>query len=234
MKAVLFDLDGTLLPVDNEHFIENYLKLLSRKIDPYIEPSVFIPQLLASTAAMLGNDDGLKTNEEIFIEDFFRKVEVPKEVLLPLFTDFYVNEYKKLGNIIKPTPISGEIIEILTKKGYRLVLATNPLFPKIAIEERLRWVDIDSNKFELITAYENMHFCKPNTKYYEEILTEINLPTEECLMVGNDVQEDMVTATLGMRTFLLTDFLIDRGEPRYQVENRGTLAEFKQFITDKL
>ena len=98
---------------------------------------------------------------------------------------------------------------MLKDKGYRVVLATNPLFPSIATESRIRWAGLEPSEFDLYTTYENTSYCKPNLDYYRDILKRINCRPEECLMVGNDVGEDMVVEALGMQAFLLTDCLIN-------------------------
>ena len=55
---------------------------------------------------------------------------------------------------------------------------------------RIRWAGIDAEDFEVITTYETYHYCKPNPKYFQEVMEEFGLNPKECLMVGNDVQED--------------------------------------------
>ena len=73
---------------------------------------------------------------------------------------------------------------------------------------------------------ERMHFCKPNPAYYQEILELLGAKAEECLMIGNDVEEDMVAATLGIKTRLVTDLLISRDqlqiEPNYRCRLTGS------------
>lgn len=91
-----------------------------------------------------------------------------------------------------------------------MVLATNPIFPAVATRKRVVWAGLSVNDFELVTTYENSHSCKPNPAYYREILQKIGVSSEACLMVGNDVTEDMVAKTLGMKVFLLTDCLINK------------------------
>lgn len=45
-------------------------------------------------------------------------------------------------------------------------------------------------------------------------------------MVGNDVQEDGVAATLGMDLFIVTDHLIDREQTQLPPDRSGSLAQF--------
>ena len=115
-------------------------------------------------------------------------------------------------------------------RGCRVVLATNPLFPAIATESRARWAGLDPADFERITTYENSRFCKPNPAYYREILESIGEVPENCIMVGNDVGEDMVAQTLGMQVFLLTDCLINKQNADISAYPRGNFADLLEFL----
>jgi HAD superfamily hydrolase (TIGR01549 family) len=127
-----------------------------------------------------------------------------------LFLDYYRNEFQNVKDVCGFAPEARLIISTLQSAGKRVVLATNPLFPAIATLSRAKWAGLNPEDFALITTYENSAFCKPNPDYYREILGKLNLKPEECLMVGNDVQEDMVARSLGMEVFLLTDCIINR------------------------
>ena len=106
---------------------------------------------------------------------------------------------------------SSAAIRMLKEKGITVGLATNPIFPAIATESRIRWAGLDPEDFAFYTTYENIGLCKPNPDYYREAAARAGVSPEECLMVGNDIEEDMVACEkAGMRGFLLTDCLIDR------------------------
>ena len=107
-------------------------------------------------------------------------------------------------------PKAAEAVRLAKEIGFRVVLATNPIFPAVATESRIRWAGLTPADFELYTTYENIGFCKPNPSYYLEITSRLNVAPEECLMVGNDVTEDMAAKSAGMEVFLLTDCLINR------------------------
>ncbi|HKM42797.1 MAG TPA: HAD family hydrolase [Limnochordia bacterium] len=209
MKAVLFDLDGTLLPMDQEVFIKRYLKELGAKGAEWGYGAQELVQIvLKGVDAMVAND-GTMTNEERFWELFMTTYGGEREEHIAVFEAFYHNEFTRVAEGMNPAPLSNEAIQVLKKKGYELVLATNPVFPRVATLERMRWAGLNSEDFTLITTYENSSFAKPNLDYYREILTTINAKPEECLMVGNDVQEDVSVAQLGMDVFLVTDDLIN-------------------------
>ena len=209
INTILFDLDGTLLPMDQEKFVNGYFKMLAAKLAPYgYEPQQLINAILAGIEAMIKND-GSQLNEDAFWKRF---VEIYGDKVLtdkPVFEDFYKNEFQDARSFCGFNPKAAETVRSLKDKGYRVVLATNPLFPSIATESRIRWAGLEPSEFDLYTTYENTSYCKPNLDYYRDILKRIDCRPEECLMVGNDVGEDMVVEALGMQAFLLTDCLIN-------------------------
>ncbi|CCQ94900.1 Haloacid dehalogenase-like hydrolase family protein [[Clostridium] ultunense Esp] len=227
IKAILFDLDGTLLPIDTDQFVAGYIRTLSEYVSHLVDPALFVKQLFASTAAMIWNRDPGKTNKDVFDEDFYPKVG-NGEALIPLVDLFYAEEFPKLSAIVHPHPFTSDLIRTVKERGYRTAVATNPLFPKSAIEQRILWTGARPEQFEWITTYENSHFTKPNVEYYEELIERLKLPPEETLMVGNDVQEDMVAKEIGLKTYLVTDKKIDRGEPSYLPDGEGRLWDFYQ------
>ena len=231
MKYVLFDLDGTLLPLDTEDFIKGYLKVLSKKMANYIQPDVFVPKLLKATEAMVLNLEE-KTNEEVFSEHFFKDCPENKVSILKQFEEFYLNEFKSLQIHSKPNPYALEILNYLDSKGVGAIIATNPVFPMIAVKERLSWIGIDECKYRLITSYEKMMYCKPHLQYYKQILKELDAKPEDCLMVGNDMQEDMVASKLGMKTFLVEDYLIDKNTFYIEPTSRGSFLELRDWIME--
>ena len=213
IKAVLFDLDGTLLPLDNDTFIGAYFKRLVGWLAPYgYEPKQASDTIWNGTVAMVKND-GTKTNEAVFWQVFSSVYgEEKTKADEPLFDSFYNNPegFDSVREVVGFAPLASEVISLVKELGLRLVLATNPVFPSIATEKRIKWAGLSPSDFELYTTYENSTFCKPNVAYYEEIIKKLGLKAEECLMVGNDVTDDMIAEKLGMKVFLLTDCLINK------------------------
>lgn len=114
--------------------------------------------------------------------------------------------------------------------GFRVALATNPIFPAVATESRVRWAGLEPDDFELYTTYENSKFCKPNPGYYSEIIKKLKCSAEECLMVGNDVTEDMIAEKLGMKVFLLTDCLINKENKDITSYPCGSFDELIEYV----
>lgn len=225
IKAILFDLDGTLLPIDTDGFIGAYLQDISNYIAEYYDPKLFVKEILDSIGKVIHSTDATTTNQQVFEQDFFGKIG-NEEVLRPVIQRYYDEEFQKLEKYVASHGFIPELIQAAKEKGYRLTVATNPLFPKSAIIQRVKWAGANPEDFEIITSYENSHFAKPKPEFYQEILGWLDLNPSECLMVGNDAQEDLMAQKLGMKTYLVTDFLIDRGEPLFTPDGKGTLREF--------
>ena len=203
IKAILFDLDGTLLPMDQDLFVKTYFKLLAVKLAPYgYEPKQLIDAVWAGTAAMVKNDGSCR-NEDAFWNLFTSIFGKQSLEQLPVFEDFYANEFQNVQAVCGYNPQAAEVIALVKQKNLRVALATNPIFPAIATQSRIRWAGLSPEAFELYTTYENSRFCKPNPAYYQDILDQMGILPEDCLMVGNDVSEDMIARELGMQVFLL-------------------------------
>ena len=235
IDTVCFDLDGTLLPMDQEEFVNTYLELLARKLEPHgYEPRHLTAAIWSGTQAMVEND-GSRTNEEAFWEDFCHIFGEQARKDLPLFEEFYAADFARARTVCRFAPQAAEVIGLLKEKGVRLVLATNPLYPAIATRQRIRWAGLEPGDFELVTTYENSGFCKPNPEYYRDLLEKLGADAERCLMVGNDVQEDIRPAqALGMEPFLLTPCLINRGETEIGAVHQGGFDDLKEFLLKRL
>lgn len=225
MKAILFDLDGTLILNSMETFLPAYFSALVKKVGALVPADKFITQLKASTAAMIRNADPVRTNADIFAADFFPKIGLPPEQLMPVFDDFYAREYRDLRAYVQPVQTAREIVASALDRKHSVVIATNPLFPRTAIDQRLEWGKLNDFDYALVTDYETMHACKPNPQYYREIASRIGADPTECVMVGNDVEQDIAPARkVGMKTFWITDAA---GLPTDVASDwRGTLEDF--------
>ena len=229
-KAILFDLDGTLLPMEQEVFVRDYLGRMTAFLAPHgYDPQSLIKAVWAGTGAMVKND-GKALNEDVFWYVFNSILGRDAKQDLALFEEFYRTEFQKAKDSCGFNPAAVEAIRQIKDMGYRLILATNPLFPAIATHSRIRWAGLNPEDFELITTYENSRFCKPNPDYYREILGKIALDGSQCLIVGIDVGEDMIAGTLGMKTFLLTDCLINKTAEDITQYPNGSFPELLHYI----
>lgn len=232
IKAVLFDLDGTLLSMDQDHFIKTYMGALASFISPFgYDPEAFCKALWMGTGAMIKNN-GEKKNEDVFWETFsscFPLMDVKGDIAH--FDEFYMTRFDSIKDKVSTfEPMSLKVVETAKEQGLRVILATNPLFPSIATEKRMAWAGFDVSDFEFFTSYENSTYSKPALGYYEEILSKAGLSPKECLMVGNDVSDDMVAEKLGMKVFLLTPRLINKENTDISAYPNGGYEELIDYI----
>lgn len=230
LTTVLFDLDGTLLPMDNDAFTKGYFKLLARKLAPHgYDAQQLVDAIWAGTAAMVAND-GSQSNAAAFWHKF---TDIFGEKVLedmPLFEEFYERDFQAAKDLCGFHPDAAMVVHTLKEMGFRVALATNPLFPAIATQSRIRWAGLEPGDFELYTTYENIGFCKPNPDYYREVAKSLSVQPEECLMVGNDAVEDMVAAETGMQVFLLTDCLLNKEQKDISGYPQGSFRQLLDYI----
>jgi len=233
LTTVLFDLDGTLLPMDMEDFLKAYFGGLVRKLVPRGYPSEeLVKAIWKGTSDMVVNDGSCK-NEDVFWKSFTGFFGRDALNDLPVFEDFYRNEFQTVQNACGYTPMAAKTISFCKELGLRVALATNPLFPAIATHSRIRWAGMQVPDFELVTTYENSSACKPNLLYYREVLDALGVCPEECLMVGNDVAEDMVARKLGMRVFLLTPCLLNKHNEDIGQFPHGDFPELLAYLEEQ-
>lgn len=230
ITTVLFDLDGTLLPMDQEIFIKDYFSRLAAKLAPYgYEPEKLTQAVWMGTKAMIKNTGNI-SNEAAFWKAFDAHLGCAASQNASVHMDFYHNEFNEVQKVCGFHPMAAKIVDFLKENQIRVVLATNPLFPSIATENRIRWAGLQKDDFAYFTTYENSHYCKPNLDYYREIMEKLQLSPSECLMVGNDVGEDMIAKDLGMQVFLLTDCLINRENADISQYPHGSFEELYTFL----
>ena len=230
IKVVLFDLDGTLLPMDQDLFLKTYMGKISRRMASFgYEPRELISSIMLGTRDMILND-GANTNEKVFWERFCKIYGENALGDMEKFDAFYVEEFDSISSVCGHTPKALQTVNAIKKMGYRVALATNPVFPSIATEKRIAWAGFSTNDFEIFTTYENSHSSKPNLDYYREVAQKLNVLPEECLMVGNDVSDDMVARELGMKVFLLTDCLINKENADISEYPNGSFEELMSYI----
>lgn len=236
LKAVLFDLDDTLLGNDMDRFLPGYFGLLGQHAEKYLPRDQFLPELLTSTEAMIRNVDPALSNRDVFWQTFDQRTGLDAAELEPFFEQFYRTQFHQLRDRTEKRPFATELVQFCFDHHLDVVVATNPLFPLIAIEARLDWggLPVDQFNFALVTGYENMHAAKPQPAYYTEILQKIGCAPEEALMVGNDWEADILPArSVGVQTFWLS--LDGEAPPADLVVPYGrTLQDVHTFLAQQL
>ena len=232
IKAILFDLDGTLVPMDQDVFVHDYFKRISTKLASHgYEPKQLIDTIWKGTAAMIKNNSE-RCNEEVFWDV---AVSVYGDKILKdkyLFDEFYEQEFDNVKSVCGYNPKAKESVNKIKSMGYKVALATNPIFPERATRWRIGWAGLNPADFELYTTYENINCCKPNPAYYFEVAKRIGVLPDECLMVGNDVSDDMSAQNTGMKVFLLNDCLINSTNEDISKYPNGSFDELMEYIND--
>lgn len=226
IKAILFDLDGTLLPMDEEVFTKAYFSLLCQKVAPYgYEPKQLISTIWAGTKQMMKND-GSKSNEQAFWEVFAQNYGEERMKDKELFDSFYAHEFTQTKAVCEENPLAKEIVRYAREKFGRVVLSTNPIFPKVGTLTRMGFIGLTEEDFDLVTTYENSRFCKPNPAYFQDILQRFSLSPNEVILFGNNESEDGDCAyRCGIRCYLVGDHVI---------KNEKKLTEYERIPMNKV
>ncbi len=221
--TVLFDLDDTLLDNDIQPFIQRYFEMLAEALAETISPAQFQRAMQQAVYAMLSKQLPDGTLEDAFDQVFYPAAGESKPALKERIDDFYRTKFPQLRELTRPRPAAIRLVESAFERGWQVVIATNPLFPRTAIEQRLEWAGLPVNRFPfaLVTTYENSHFCKPNPAYFAEILAVLRWPQTPAVMVGNSLEDDILPAEkLGLPTYYVSE---DNHPPK--VVNRNPLSK---------
>jgi FMN phosphatase YigB (HAD superfamily) len=228
-KAIFFDLDGTLLPMDMDEFLAKYFKLLNEYAVSIGLDSARFSHALNEGVKSMATDTSDRMNEEVFWTNFHELYGEEDPAIDAAIDEFYDTVFPHIGDGFVPDPAAKRAVASLKAKGYKIFLTTMPLFPRPGVEWRCRWADIDPADFERITTYDNSFACKPDLRYYRQNIELAGCAPEEVLMVGNNTHEDLVALQLGCDAFLVTDWLIDPVGFPIETVKHGSMADFAAF-----
>lgn len=229
IKAVFFDLDGTLLPNDRKEFESSYFKVIYHTFKDYSNVDLIVNTVIESIKVMAQNN-GPNFNEQVFKDYFISKVnDYPYQHYDDCFTNMYQTSFQRLKDVCGIEDKANELLQLVKRKNKKVILATTPLFPYIATESRIKWANIDPGMFDLITTYENSIGAKPNPYYYSWLLSKLDLNSDEVIMVGNDCLEDGAAKKCGIKTYI-----IDRNIEHVQYKDNMDFVGNIQQVIDKL
>ena len=231
ITTILFDLDGTLIRMDQDRFIELYFTAILHKLTElgYDENKMYTS--LEKAIYLTKRNDGKMTNEERFWQTFGEAVGGLSDELANALLSFYSNEFiSVLEGSCSAYPRANEVLAAARGKGLRIILATNPLFPAVATYARVKLGGMSPEDFEYITAYENSSYCKPNPDYFTELLSKLGVSPDECVMIGNDTRDDFAAHALGIPVFVLTECLINKDNVDLNDYPHGGFDELIEYI----
>jgi FMN phosphatase YigB (HAD superfamily) len=231
IEAILFDLDGTLLRVQMEHFIPRYVERLAAYCSPQIKTRRFSRAMLdAIRELIIAEGDGHVSNEERLFALLKKQLGIAETLVRECLAHYAEHHLDELQHLVHPIPLAQQIVKDCHRRAIPMVLATNPVFPRFMIEARMAWGELDLGWFRHLTSYENSRYCKPQAGYFAEIAAFLRVPPERCLMVGNDSSHDLAAAAVGMQTFLVDTWLVERNDKKWPCHYRGDHRALQQFL----
>ncbi len=209
IRAIFFDLDGTLLPMDEKKFTDLYFSLLCKKATEYgYLPDLLMKTIWQGTKRMYLND-GKRSNEEVFWDEFASVYGEEKRKDKAIFDEFYADEFAQTIACCSDNPLAQDIVRCAKKLFSLVILSTNPIFPEVATLKRMSFVDLKKQDFDEITTYENSRYCKPNPDYFKDLLEKFSLRPDEVVLFGNnEVEDGLCASSCGIRTYMVGNFVI--------------------------
>jgi FMN phosphatase YigB (HAD superfamily) len=231
--TLLLDLDDTLLGNSMDTFIPAYLQSLCEHLTASIPADKLVSTLISGTQAMLDNNSPDETLKEVFDHAFYPVLGIQETDYVERFDAFYRQDFPNLKHLTHFLPEAVSMIEEAFRRGYNVAIATNPLFPMTAIQQRLEWAGLSPEfyPFKLIPSYESFHFAKPNTAFFAEALASLGWPAGPVVMVGDDFDHDIAPARLlGMGNFWITENGRSSGEKSPAAAGCGNIQELIPWI----
>mgnify|MGYP002713117420 CR=1 FL=1 len=231
--TLLLDLDDTLLDSNMDNFIPVYFQALGKAMAAHVDPQLLLKYLMLGSQAMEAHDSPTETLEAVFSKNFYPYLGVERDILDPEIDRFYAEIFPTLSYLTKPRPEAVEFVQWAVARGYRIVIATNPLFPQVAVTHRLRWAGLapEDYPFEVISSFEQFHFCKPNPAYLAEILGLLGFPDDPVLMVGDDPVRDVQAAEgLGIPMYWIAAADAELPEGSNPVMGQGSIGELRAWL----
>lgn len=229
--AIFFDLDGTLLRVQMAEFIPRYIETLAQYCRDYAEPRRFARTMRDAIRSLIrDNGDGRQTNEQRFYSWLQRELDIPEQALRNSLRRYAAEQLDSLSELVRPIPLARQILRECQAYGIPMVLATNPVFPEFMIQARVRWGELEDIPFQHLSSFENSRHCKPHSGYFTEIADRLGLDPARCLMVGNDNAHDLAATAVGMKTFLVDTWLVEREGACWDYDQRGDHSALQSYL----
>jgi FMN phosphatase YigB (HAD superfamily) len=230
VRAILFDLDGTLLNVEMNAYIFGYAEELGRCFADLTNRCTFANALMKSAFDLLDSDDESQTNEEFFLDRMSQRLDISPDIFRARLQIFYSDGLQQLAPLVRPFPLSRRILRHCFDNDFQVVIATNPVFPRPVVDARLDWGRLSGFPFHMVTSYENSRFCKPHPRFFRDILDAFGLQPNEALMVGNDAEYDLPARDIGIPTFLLETCPDSQRDSAMRPDFRGSHQDLLELL----
>ncbi len=221
-KAILFDLDATLIPFDQKEMSREFFAS-ARDFEEENDIHGFADAFTYAFAEMKKNRGGC-INKEVFDRCFREKL--PYDNLDTLMDEFYTTSFTVTKKVLRYRGSEKDMLRTLRETGKTVICATNPVFPMSATVTRMAWAGICPEDFDFVTLHTSSTYCKPTAEYFLEILSRFALSPSEVIMIGNDTLDDLGAFNAGIRTVLIDDYLINRGEIDIETAERISYNDF--------
>jgi FMN phosphatase YigB (HAD superfamily) len=235
--TLLLDLDDTLLESSKETFLPAYFRALANHMSSHVPPEPMLAALNEGIRRMLANEDPSRTLQQVFEDDFYPRIGHPKKELSGIIQNFYDTVFPTLRSTTKQRPGAHDLVAWALAQGHQVAIATDPLFPRQATYERVRWAGLEPERFDLISSFESFHFSKSHPAYLAELIGRLGWPDRPVLMAGNDVARDLAPAReLGMATYHVNGAsrggAVPENAPRKEaeVQRGGDLIELRSWL----
>lgn len=230
--VVFFDMDGTLLNMGESAFEKEYLQRMMLFFErKFPGKGKDIMKAMGYAAEKMKQNDGKQSNEVLFWQAFEKVSGQTRENFEPEFLQYYNTDYAHIGDGYVPHAAMKELVHLLYEKGYKLVVASNPLVPQVANQQRVRWAGVDDVEWLEITSFEKYSSCKPNARFYQEICDRLQFDPTDCIMIGNSITDDGVAQEIGMDFYLLLGENPESDAAAYAGQ-KGTREELLEFVQD--
>jgi len=200
LRCLLFDLDGTLLDIDGEQFLDDYVAAMAPYFRPWADPEAFQRAVMAASVPIFSEHPD-RTNGEVFRAHLASRLGVEESTVNEQIQRFHREALAGLAIPRGPVPAARPCVEAALARGYQVAVATTPIYLPEVVMLRLRWAGLDDLPWALITHSENMHTCKPDVAYFQEAAAILGVQPTQCLMIGDDRLQDMPAAQCGMHVY---------------------------------
>jgi len=200
LRCLLFDLDGTLLDIDGEQFLDDYVAALAPYFQRWADVDVFTRSVMAASVPIFGLHPH-ETNGEVFRNHLSRHLGMAPSVVDETMGRFHREAMDAMPIRRGPIADARPCVEAALRGGFQVAVATTPIYQPAVVALRLRWAGLEDIPWSLVTHSENMHTCKPDVDYFAEAASLLGIPPTQCLMIGDDRLQDMPAAKCGMHVY---------------------------------